>query len=86
MENYIQADDYELWIIIKNGALVPTKPSEDGNTMIPKEPKEFNSADFKMMEKNAKAKKLLYILALVQMNTYVFPSARPPKTYGTLYK
>lgn len=57
MENYIQADDYELWIIIKNGALVPTKPSEDGNTMIPKE---FNSADFKMMEKNAKAKKLLY--------------------------
>ena len=60
MENYIQADDYELWIIIKNGALVPTKPSEDGNTMIPKEPKEFNSADFKMMEKNAKAKKLLY--------------------------
>lgn len=57
MENYIQADDYELWIIIKNGALVPTKPSEDGNTMIPKEPKEFNSADFKMMEKNAKAKK-----------------------------
>ena len=60
MENYIQADDYELWIIIKNGALVPTKPSEDGNTMIPKEPKEFNSADFKMMEKNARAKKLLY--------------------------
>jgi len=28
--------------------------------LIPKKPEEFNADDFKMMEKNAKAKKLLY--------------------------
>ena len=59
MENYVQADDYELWMIIKNGPLIPKKTVEDGKT-IPKEPQEFNAEDFKMMEKNAKAKKLLY--------------------------
>jgi len=59
MENYVQADDYELWMIIKNGPLIPKKTVEDGK-IIPKEPQEFNAEDFKMMEKNAKAKKLLY--------------------------
>ena len=59
MENYIQADDYELWLIIKGGALVPTKANERGET-VPKTPEEFNAEDFKKMEKNAKAKKLLY--------------------------
>ena len=59
MKNYIQADDYELWMIIKNGPLIPKKTIEDGS-MVPKRPQEFNAEDFKMMEKNAKAKKLLY--------------------------
>ena len=59
MKNYVQADDYELWIIIKNGPLIPKKVIKDGN-MVPKELQEFNAEDFKMMEKNAKAKKLLY--------------------------
>ena len=59
MENYIQADDYELWMIIENGPLIPKKATEDGK-IVPKEPQEFNADDFKMMEKNAKAKKLLY--------------------------
>jgi len=35
------------------------KVTTDGKT-IPKEPKEFNSDDFRKMGKNAKAKKLLY--------------------------
>jgi len=30
MENYIQAEDYELWMLIKNGPLIPTKVIEDG--------------------------------------------------------
>jgi len=30
MENYIQAEDCELWMLIKNGALIPTKVVEDG--------------------------------------------------------
>jgi len=59
MENYIQAEDYELWMLIKSGPLIPTKMIEDGSK-VHKKPKEFNADDFKMMEKNAKAKKLLY--------------------------
>ena len=59
MENYIQAEDYELWMLIKNGPLVPTKVLEDGKK-VPKEPVEFDAEDYKKMEKNAKAKKLLY--------------------------
>ena len=59
MENYIQAEDYELWMLIKNGPLIPTKVIEDGSK-VHKKPEEFNADDFKMMEKNAKAKKLLY--------------------------
>jgi len=60
MKNYIQADDYELWMLIKNGPLIPKKATEDGK-IIPKKPKKFNAEDFMMMEKNAKATKLLYI-------------------------
>ena len=59
MENYIQAEDYELWTLINNGPLIPMKVNEDGTTCT-KKLEEFDSNDFKMMEKNAKAKKLLY--------------------------
>ena len=59
MENYIQAEDCELWMLIKNGALIPTKVVEDG-TKVHKQPDEFDAEDFKKMEKNAQGKKLLY--------------------------
>jgi len=59
MENYIQADDYELWMIIVNALLIPMNVIEYGKT-VPKKPQEINSDGFKMMEKNVKAKKLLY--------------------------
>jgi len=59
MENYMQAEDYELWILIKNGPLIPVKVNEEGKA-IKNKPKEFDSTNYKMMEKNAKAKKLLY--------------------------
>jgi len=59
MEKYIQAEDYELWMLMKNGPLIPIKVIEDG-TEIHKELQEFDAEDFKKMEKNAKAKKLLY--------------------------
>jgi len=59
MENYIQAEDYELWMLVKNGPLIPKRIKEDDIPVI-KKPEEFDSNDFKMMEKNAKAKKLLY--------------------------
>ena len=59
MENHIQADDYELWMIIENGPYIPMNTTEDG-IIVPKKPNEFDSDDFKKLEKNAKAKKLLY--------------------------
>jgi len=37
MENYIQAEDYELWMLIKNGPLIPMKIKEDG-TKVKKKP------------------------------------------------
>ena len=46
-------------MLIKNGPLIPKKATKDGK-IIPKKPKEFNAEDFRIMEKNAKAKKLLY--------------------------
>ena len=46
-------------MLIKNGPLIPTVTKEDGKVII-KKPKEFDGDDYKMMEKNAKAKKLLY--------------------------
>ena len=59
MENCIQAEDYELWMLIKNGPLIPTVTTEDGKVIIKKR-EEFDGDDYKMMEKNVKAKKLLY--------------------------
>jgi len=59
MENFIQAEDYELWMLIKNVPLIPMKVNEEGKA-IKKKPEEFDSIDYKMMEKNAKVKKLLY--------------------------
>jgi len=35
MKNYIHADDYELWMIIENGPLIPKKATEDGK-IVPK--------------------------------------------------
>jgi len=46
-------------MFIKNGPLIPKVTKEDGKVII-KKPEEFDSDDYKMMKKNAKAKKLLY--------------------------
>jgi len=82
MENYIQAEDYELWMLIKNGPLIPVKVNKDGTTS-KKKPEEFDSNDFKMIEKNAKAKKLLYFV-LVQMSAH--ESQNLLRISGKLYK
>ena len=79
-ENYIQAEDYELWMLIKNGPLVPKKIKEDGTTII-KKPEEFDSEDYKMMKKIVKAKKLLYF-GLVQMSTQESLSVNLLRTFG----
>jgi len=46
-------------MIIESGPYILVKATEDGKT-VPKKPHEFDSNDFKKMEKNARAKKLLY--------------------------
>jgi len=59
MENYIQAEDYQLWVIIEKGPLVPMETTSSGSK-IPNKVESYESKDFRMMEKNAKAKKVLY--------------------------
>jgi len=56
MENYIQAEDYELWILIKNGPLIPVRIKEEGKA-IKKKPEEFGSTDFKMMAEKCQSQK-----------------------------
>ena len=46
-------------MLIKNGPLLPKRTKEVGAIVV-KKPEEFDSEDYKMVEKNAKAKKLLY--------------------------
>ena len=53
-------------MLIKNRPLIPTKVIEDGSK-VHKKSEEFNAEDFKMMEKNAKAKNSC-ILVLVLMS------------------
>ncbi|XP_075087588.1 uncharacterized protein LOC142169601 [Nicotiana tabacum] len=58
MEDFLAAEDYELWTIVNKGSLTPTKQNAQNKT-VPKDLSEFVATNFRMMEKNAKAKKLL---------------------------
>ncbi|KAH0720707.1 hypothetical protein KY284_005737 [Solanum tuberosum] len=58
METFIQAEDYELWNIIIDGPEYPTKKDAENND-VQKEKSEYEEADFKILEKNAKAKFIL---------------------------
>ncbi|XP_070013383.1 uncharacterized protein [Nicotiana sylvestris] len=57
-EEIMTAQDYELWTIVNQGPLIPTKQNAQNET-VPKDLSEIVTTDFKMMEKNAKAKKIL---------------------------
>ncbi|XP_070031822.1 uncharacterized protein [Nicotiana tomentosiformis] len=68
MKDFLTAEDYELWTIMTQGPLTPTKQNAQNET-VPKDPSEFVEADLRMMEKNAKAKKILiYGLGLDEYN------------------
>jgi len=58
MEDFLTSEDYELLTIVNKGPLTPTKQNAQ-NEIVPKDPSEFVAADFRMMEKNAKTKKIL---------------------------
>jgi len=83
-ENYIQADDYELWMIIENGPHISVRITDDGK-IVPKKPHEFDSDDFRRMKKNARAKKLLYF-GLSPMSTLESHSVSPQRRYGMLFE
>jgi len=34
MENYIQAEDYELWMLVKHAPLIPKVTKEDGKVVM----------------------------------------------------
>ena len=55
MSVWVQGLDYELWVIICNGPLIPVKVVKDDKNVemtIPKEPSEFNNVDKKRMQLN----------------------------------
>ncbi|XP_019252700.1 PREDICTED: uncharacterized protein LOC109231497 [Nicotiana attenuata] len=58
MKYFLIAEAYELWIIVNQGPLIPTKQNAQNET-VPKDPSEFVVAYFRMMDKNAKAMKIL---------------------------
>ena len=58
MEDFIQAEDYELWVRITYGPLIPTITDSEGNK-VPKPIEKYGEADYKMFGKNAKAKCIL---------------------------
>ncbi|XP_069148246.1 uncharacterized protein [Solanum lycopersicum] len=58
MDNLI-GENPDLWIVVLDGPTVPMKKGFDGETMIPKDRKEWNVADKLVIQNNAKAKKIL---------------------------
>ena len=84
MENCIQAEDYELWMLTKNGPLIPTVTKEEGKVII-KKPEEFDGDDYKMMRKMLKLRNC-FTLASDLMNTRGFLNVSQQRRYGMLYK
>ncbi|VFQ69601.1 unnamed protein product [Cuscuta campestris] len=58
MRIFIQANNFLLWRIIKNGEEVPMK--KVGETTVPKTEDEYDAQDIKKIENNAKAINILY--------------------------
>ena len=58
MELFIQASDYEVWRIIVNGPLIPTKKVADQEVV--KQKDEWDANDLKSAQLNAKAMHTLF--------------------------
>ncbi|KAH0712161.1 hypothetical protein KY289_008120 [Solanum tuberosum] len=58
MEDFIQAEDYELSMRVTDGPLMPTIKDSEGKD-IPKPKSQYGEADYKMLGKNPKAKCIL---------------------------
>jgi len=58
IRNVIMGIDYECWLVVKNGPNVILKKDAEGN-QVPKKDSELDTADYKLLEKNAKAMSIL---------------------------
>ncbi|XP_075103673.1 uncharacterized protein LOC142178245 [Nicotiana tabacum] len=58
IEDFLIVEDYELWTIVNQGHLIPIKQNAQSE-IVPKDSSEFVAADFRMIEKNAKAEEIL---------------------------
>ena len=58
MEDFQKAQNYELWMTIINGYLIPMM-KDDERKFIPKPNARYGEADYRMLAKNAKAKYIL---------------------------
>nr|XP_009782876.1 PREDICTED: uncharacterized protein LOC104231560 [Nicotiana sylvestris] len=59
MDDFIMAEDFELWYVIYDGPFIPTKNLRNPLVAIPKTMKEFNDANKNTIKKNFRAKKIL---------------------------
>uniref|UniRef100_A0A803LKY7 Uncharacterized protein n=1 Tax=Chenopodium quinoa TaxID=63459 RepID=A0A803LKY7_CHEQI len=58
IQNVIMGIDYECWLVVKNGPNIITKTDDKGNKVLKKD-SELDTADYKLLEKNAKAMSIL---------------------------
>uniref|UniRef100_A0A803L0P8 Uncharacterized protein n=1 Tax=Chenopodium quinoa TaxID=63459 RepID=A0A803L0P8_CHEQI len=58
IQNVIMGIDYECWLVVKNGPNIILKTDVEGN-QVPKKDSELVTADYKLLEKNAKAMSIL---------------------------
>ncbi|GAV80901.1 UBN2 domain-containing protein [Cephalotus follicularis] len=58
MTIFLQSLDYQLWHIIVNGPMIPTRTVEGVVSLKPEN--EFNDNDFRMLQLNSKAKHILF--------------------------
>uniref|UniRef100_A0A803N5P7 Retrotransposon Copia-like N-terminal domain-containing protein n=1 Tax=Chenopodium quinoa TaxID=63459 RepID=A0A803N5P7_CHEQI len=78
IQNVIMGIDYECWLVVKNGPNIILKTEADGK-QVPKKDSELVTADYKLLEKNAKAMSILQ-QAIVFMATdtksvlYLYPN------------
>ncbi|XP_070042555.1 uncharacterized protein [Nicotiana tomentosiformis] len=59
MEIFLQTTDFDLWVIFSHGPILPTKLDGEGNKCNKRE-EEYDEEDRQLVQKNAKAKDLLY--------------------------
>uniref|UniRef100_A0A803NBN4 Uncharacterized protein n=1 Tax=Chenopodium quinoa TaxID=63459 RepID=A0A803NBN4_CHEQI len=71
IQNVIMGIDYECWLVVKNGPNIILKTDVEGN-QVPKKDSELVIADYKLLEKNAKAMSILQQAIGYRLPTLVY--------------